>query len=90
MCTVGCASTIHIACNEPGIEIYIEDVNYGQSPILLKVPHNKTYVDASFRKNGMEIHKQRINFVDGQNYYEITIPQHLQKSTGQKKYHSTH
>ena len=85
----GCFKTVQIACNEPGIEVYIDDENYGQPPILLKVPYNKLYVYASFRRNGMEIHKQRVNFVDGQNYYEVTIPRHLQKS-GNHKYHFNH
>ena len=85
----GCTKTVQIACNEPGIEVYIDDENYGQPPILLRVQHDKLYVYASFRRNGFEIHKQRINFVDGQNYYEISIPRHLQKS-GTYKYHSNH
>lgn len=85
----GCSKTIQIACNEPEIEVFIDDENYGRPPILLKVPHNKLYVYASFRRNGIEIHKQRINFIDGQNYYEISIPRHLQKN-GNYKYHSNH
>lgn len=85
----GCYRTVQIVCNEPEIEVFIDDENYGQPPILLKVPHDKLYVYASFRRNGMEIHKQRINFVDGQNYYEINIPRHLQRS-GNHKYHSNH
>ena len=85
----GCSKTIQIACNEPEIEVFIDDENYGRPPILLKVPHNKLYVYASFRRNGIEIHKQRINFIDGQNYYEISITRHLQKK-GKYKYHSNH
>lgn len=85
----GCSKTIQIACNEPEIEVFIDDENYGRPPILLKVPHDKLYVYASFRRNGIEIHKQRINFIDGQNYYEISIPRHLQKN-GNYKYHSNH
>ena len=88
-CLMGCASTMHIACNEPDIEIYIDDTNYGQPPIHLKVPYGATYVDASIRKNGVEVHQQRINFVNGQNYYEINLPQHLQRSES-RKFHSTH
>ena len=85
----GCSKTVQIACNEPEIEVFIDDENYGRPPILLKVPHNKLYVYASFRRNGIEIHKQRINFIDGQNYYEISIPRHLQNN-GNQKYHSNH
>ena len=85
----GCSKTVQITCNEPEIEVFIDDENYGRPPILLKVPHNKLYVYASFRRNGIEIHKQRINFIDGQNYYEISIPRHLQKN-GNHKYHSNH
>lgn len=85
----GCYRTVQIACYEPEIEVFIDDENYGQPPIILQVPHDKLYVYASFRRNGMEIHKQRINFVDGQSYYEISIPRHLQKS-GNHKYHSNY
>ena len=40
----GCSKTVQIACNEPEIEVFIDDENYGRPPILLKVPHNKLYV----------------------------------------------
>ena len=85
----GCAKTVQIACNEPDIEVFIDEKNYGTPPVLLRVPYNVYFVNASFRRNGMILHTQRINFVDGQNYYEITLPRHLQKS-GNHKYHSNH
>ena len=85
----GCAKTVQIACNEPDVEVFINEISYGKPPVLLKVPHNVDYVDASFRRNGMILHNQRIYFADKQDYYEITIPRHLQKS-GNRKYHSNH
>ena len=85
----GCTKTVQIACYEPDIEVFINEKSYGTPPVILRVPHNVDFVDASFRRNGMILHKQRIYFVNGQRYYEITIPRHLQRSGGHK-YHSNH
>lgn len=84
-----CATVIQIACNEPNIEIVIDDVNYGAPPIMYKGSHDMSYVDVNFVRDGVTIYQQRLYLVGNQNYYEIDFPKHLKKSSN-VKYHSNH
>lgn len=87
---VGCATVIQIACNEPNIEIVIDDVNYGVPPIVYRGEKNMPYVDVNFVREGVTIYQQRLYIAGRQNYYEIELPKHLKYSSGKTKFHSSH
>ena len=76
-----CSQTIYLACNEPDIEVYVNEQNYGRPPVQVVVTSDVQYLNVSFRRNGYELHSQRVYIVDGQNYYDITLPKHLRHSS---------
>ena len=76
-----CSQTIYLACNEPDIEVYVNEQNYGRPPVQVVVTKDVLYLDVSFQRNGYELHSQRVYIVNGQNYYDITLPKHLRHSS---------
>ena len=76
-----CSQTIYLACNEPGIEVYVNGQNYGIPPVQIKVAKNVQFLNVSFQKNGFELHHQRVYIVEGQEYYDITLPRNLRHSS---------
>lgn len=76
-----CSQMIYLACNEPDVEVFINEQNYGNPPVQIQVTNDVQYLNVSFRRNGVELHHQRVYIVDGQNYYDITLPRHLRHSS---------
>ena len=67
-----CSQTIYLACSEPDIEVYVNEQNYGRPPVQVVVTSDVQYLNVSFRRNGYELHSQRVYIVNGQNFHNKT------------------
>lgn len=90
LCLVSCSTTIQLACNEPDIQIVIDDVNYGTPPVIYNIPHGVSYIDVTFVRNSVAIHQERVYLRNEQTYYEIDLPKGLKKSQSVTKFHSSY
>ncbi len=81
-----CVTTIQVACNTPGIEIFINDNSFGESPATITVKKTTPYVYVSCKRQGMELHAQRVYLQNKQNYYEVEIPKNLHNSSNPNHY----
>lgn len=80
-----CATSTQISflCNEPHVEIYIDEEYVGRGLVNYVVSKKTSYVNVSCRENGIEIYNRNY-YVKGKKnqLFELSIPKDYRYSSG--------